>query len=210
MSTLRNPVGPQSPRVYWRRRLIVILGLLAVVIIVVLIVVRPGSGTPGSTPEPSTPVDPSATPSADSPSPGSTNPVDAIECDPKKVTVTAGTDAVGYDVGVIPQLSFSLKSTMTDPCVFSAGSDVQEYVITSGDEQIWSSKDCQIDAVAATTILEPGVPKAGPSIAWDRTRSSTDTCDSERPEVDAAGASYHLGVTVNGVESKETKQFLLY
>lgn len=43
MSTLRNPVGPQPPSVYWRRRIMVLLGLIAVIVVVVLIVVRPGA-----------------------------------------------------------------------------------------------------------------------------------------------------------------------
>ncbi|MFL0711298.1 MAG: hypothetical protein ACJLS2_00255 [Microcella pacifica] len=55
MSTLRNPVGPQPPQVYWRRRLVVGLGILAVIIIIILIVVRPGAGDtatdPGADPE---------------------------------------------------------------------------------------------------------------------------------------------------------------
>jgi hypothetical protein len=209
MSTFRNPVGPQPSRVYWRRRLVVILGALAVVIVIILIVVRPGGASPTPAPTSSRSADPSSNPSAN-PGANPTNAAGGVQCDPKKVTVTASTDSNGYDAGVLPQLSFSLKSTMTAPCVFSAGSDVQDFVITSGDEQIWSSKDCQVKPVTATTVLEPGVPKAGPSIPWDRTRSSTDTCESTRPQVDAGGASYHLGVTVNGIESKATKQFLLY
>jgi hypothetical protein len=111
---------------------------------------------------------------------------------------------------VNPVLSFALKSTMTVPCTISAGSDVQEFRVTSGDELIWSSKDCQTDEVAATTILMPGVPKAGPSVTWDRTRSSTDTCDTTREPVGADGASYHLEVLVGDFESADTKQFLLY
>ena len=107
-------------------------------------------------------------------------------------------------------LSFTLKSTMTVPCTVEAGSDVQEFTITSGDEQIWSSKDCQTDEVAAVVTLMPGVPKQGPSLTWDRTRSATDTCDSERPPVTAEGASYHLAVKVGEFSSAETRQFLLY
>ena len=43
MSTIKHPVGPQSSKVYWRRRLVVGLGLLAVLVIILLIIVRPGS-----------------------------------------------------------------------------------------------------------------------------------------------------------------------
>ena len=38
MSTIRNPVGPQPPSVYWRRRLVALLALVAVIVVIVLIV----------------------------------------------------------------------------------------------------------------------------------------------------------------------------
>ncbi|TAL42695.1 MAG: hypothetical protein EPN91_07755 [Salinibacterium sp.] len=197
MSTFRTPVGPQPSRVYWRRRLVVGLGLLAIIVIVVLIVARPGA----SKPSPSTSA--TITPTARATS------ASTRVCDPNRVTVDAVTDSDSYAVGVEPVLSFVLKSTMTVPCRFSAGSDVQEFRITSGDELIWTSKDCQTDAVAATTVLQPGVPLAGPSLSWDRTRSSKNTCDGARPHVIAGGASYHLAVIVGDVKSTTTKQFLL-
>ena len=39
MSTIRTPVGPQPPSVYWRRRLVVLLALIAVIVVIVLIIV---------------------------------------------------------------------------------------------------------------------------------------------------------------------------
>ena len=208
MSTFRNPVGPQSSRIYWRRRLIVGLGLLAVVVIVVLIIVRPGGGAPGS-PTPSGSNSPSSTPHSTSTTPP-TDPADARACEPTKVALTPVIDSNSYDVGVNPVLSFSLKSSMSEPCKFEAGSDLQEFIITSGEERIWSSKDCQTDAVAATIVLQPRVPFAGSILPWDRTRSSVDTCNTERPLVTAEGASYHLQVKVGDITSLDTVQFLLY
>ncbi len=203
MSTFRTPVGPQPPSVYWRRRLILGLGLLAVILIVILIVARPGSGAPSPVPSPSGSVSPSATPQP-------TNAAGQVECDLSKVTLNAGTDSNSYEAGVLPKLSFTLQSRMTEPCVIEAGSDLQEFRVTSGDELIWSSKDCQTDAVAATAILKPGVPLQGPSLAWDRTRSSADTCDTAREPVIAGGASYHLEVIVGELKSTNSTQFLLY
>jgi hypothetical protein len=201
MSTFRTPVGPQPSRVYWRRRLVVGLGLLAVAAIIILIIVRPGAGTP--TPPSATR---SPTPTATSTSTASAAPK---VCDPERVTVEAVTDATNYSAGVNPVLSFTLKSTMTVPCTVAAGSDVQEFRITSGDELIWTSKDCQTEPVAAVTVLEPGVPKAGPTLPWDRTRSSPATCGQARAQVIAGGASYHLAVIVGDLTSPKTKQFLL-
>ena len=58
--------------------------------------------------------------------------------------------------------------------------------------------------------LKPGVPFPGSSLQWDRTRSSTDTCDVPRESVIAGGASYHLEVSIGDLDSKSTKQFLLF
>lgn len=203
MSTFRNPVGPQPPAVYWRRRLVVGLGLLAVIVIIVLIIVRPGSGAPenGGGANPSSTPSPSAT--------VSTDPDDVPECDPAKVTVEAVTNAVAYDPGENPQLSLVIKSTATTPCTIEAGSDVQVFKITSGDELIWQSTDCQVDPQPQVQLLNPGVPVSSASLEWDRTRSSPDTCGQQRDPVIAEGASYHLSVSVGDIESKSTKQFLL-
>jgi hypothetical protein len=204
MSTFRNPVGPQSSSTYWRRRLVVGLGLVAVIVVIFLIAFRPGGATPTAG-ESNAPTD-AATPAADA--------TDAAvvpdgECTPAVVKVEPITDAGDYSAEQQPLLSLSITNIGTTACTFNAGSDVQEYVITSGEEQIWSSKDCQTDAVAAATQLQPGVAVTTTPFAWDRTRSDPASCDATRTAVTASGASYHLNVTVNGVASADSKQFLL-
>lgn len=202
MSTFRNPVGPQSSSVYWRRRLILGLGLLAVIVIILLIVFGPKASTDPAN-------GPGETTAAESNTPAATDSTGSVICDPAKLTLEAITDATSYAEGQKPQLSFSLKSTMTEPCVVDAGSDIQEFVITSGSDEIWNSKHCQTGGEATTVVLQPGVPVQSSSIEWDRTRSATDTCESDRPVVSAGGASYHLEVSVGDISSESTKQFLL-
>jgi hypothetical protein len=196
MSTIRNPVGPQPRNVYWRRRLLVLIGVLAVIVIIILIVVRPGGGAPTGTktPIPNTPV------------------AAAAACAAKNVRVAGVTDALSYAAGVDPQLSLTITNTGPTACSFKDGSDQQTYVITSGSEKIWSSKDCQTGAVSATTTLEPGIAVKSTPFAWDRTRSNAAACSATNsPQVIAGGASYHLSVTVNGVTSAkaDSPQFIL-
>lgn len=204
MSTIRNPVGPQSARVYWRRRLVVGIVFLLVVVVIVLIVARCASGSGGA------PVSTSTTPKPLATSTSGAGTGDAEACDPAKVTVEAVTDAAGYDPGVTPQLSLVVKSTETQPCTLEVGTDVQEFTITSGDEVIWKSSDCQVDPAPRTQLLQPGVPVSSAALPWDRTRSSPDTCDAQREQVTGGGASYHLEVSVGDLTSGSTKQFLLY
>jgi hypothetical protein len=199
MSTIRNPVGPQPSKVYWRRRLVVVIGALAIILIVILIIVRPGSGKPKAAP-----TNPGHSTSATSAA--------APACAPADVKVIAITDALSYAAGVQPMLSLSITNIGPSACTFKDGSDEQKYVITSGTETIWSSKDCQTAAVSATSTLQPNIPVKSTPFAWNRTRSNPADCAATNaPQVIAGGASYHLTVTVNGVTSSKANspQFIL-
>lgn len=205
MSSIRNPVGPQSPRVYWRRRLVVLLVLLAGIVAIVLVVSSLGSGgTPASSPSPqggdSTP---SATPS---PTPAA---IEGAPCDPTVMSVVAKTDTNSYAAGQLPQLSFTLTNTGGTSCTYNVGTTQQAYVITSGAEQYWSSKDCETGAIDSELLLEPNTPVTSSALTWDRTRSSTTTCDSARPPVPARGATYRLIVTVGATTASKPTSFLL-
>src|SRR3712207_7304720 len=46
-----------------------------------------------------------------------------------------------YAQDELPQLSLTLTNSSSAPCLVQAGTDVQEYRITSGSDLIWSSKD---------------------------------------------------------------------
>ncbi len=213
MSAFRNPVGPQPPRVYWRRRALVALGALVVLVVVVLIVVRPGRGAEPVT-APTSGAAGAASGAEDSPTAPASNAAEAADgstpaCSSSALTLVPVTDKDTYAPGEQPQLSLTVTNTGSKACSIDAGSDVQEYVITSGSERIWSSKDCQQNPVAATKVLQPGQSISSQPFPWDRTRSSADSCDGDRPQVTAGGASYHLTVTIGSITSKDTKQFIL-
>ncbi|HMM83799.1 MAG TPA: hypothetical protein PJ998_11565 [Terrimesophilobacter sp.] len=197
MSTFRNPVGPQPSSVYWRRRIIVGLALLAVIVVVLLILFQPRGGTP-TTPT----VTKTNTPTTAAPS----SP-DAA-CAAGAVEITAATDKSSYAAGEKPQITLTVTNRGSAPCTINAGTTQQEYRITSGSELYWDSKDCQSAATDAPVILEPNVPKSTAPIVWDRTRSSATTCTSDRAQVPAGGASYHLNITLGTLKSNDV-QFIL-
>ena len=199
MSSVRNPVGPQPPAVYWRRRLLVLLGLVAVVVIIVLIVVRPGAETPGQeTPKPTT--ESSNTPAA----------VDEGDpCNPAAIVIQPLTDSTDYAPGVQPMISMSITNTGAVACTFDVGTAEQTYSIVSGSDPIWNSRDCQQDAESFEMTLEPGKAVTTTPFAWDRTRSAADTCTASRPEVIAGGATYRLSVALGDVKSAEDAPFIL-
>ena len=205
MSTFRTPVGPQPSNVYWRRRLIVGIGLLAVIIVILLIVFAPKGGDPAKTADEKTPT----TPTSSAPPATSGEPT---ECNPEVISLEAITDAGDYQAGVQPLISMRITNLGTTACTINAGTDAQVYTITSGSDTIWNSSDCLQNPVEAVITLEPGAAAAQdvPPFAWERTRSSTDTCDTERPEVAGGGATYRLSVALGDITSTEDKAFLLY
>jgi hypothetical protein len=204
MTSIRTPVGPLSPDVYWRRRLVVGISILAVIIIIVLIIVRPGSGTPADAPTAEPQTSGSAAP-ADAPATSG----EVTDCAPSQIVVTANTDAESYPAGQQPQLSLTVLNTGTVACTLPAGSDVQTYVISSGSDRIWASTDCQQPGVAAVITLEPGEPLPSTPFAWERSRSSVDNCEAEREQVIAGGATYRLSVSVGAFESADDRPFIL-
>ncbi|WP_284254196.1 hypothetical protein [Pseudolysinimonas kribbensis] len=206
MSSIRNPVGPQPPQVYWRRRLLLLLGVVAVLVVIVLIVVRPGGGSPSSA-ETKSPG-----PHATSPNPNPTFSTDgpAGSCDPSVITLTPVTDAASYASTTQPKLSMSITNSGAKACTLDVGTKAQVYTITSGAETIWTSTDCQTDAVSDVRTLQPGKSLTTTPFAWDRTRSSKSTCSAtNKTPVIAGGASYHLQVKVGSVTSSASKQFVL-
>jgi hypothetical protein len=220
MSTIKNPVGPEPSKVYWRRRVIVLAGLLAVIAIIVLIIVRPGSSSPVGSSDTPPPAATTAAPQTTAPPAEAGEPqnVDAAPpadgstpaCDAASIVVTPVTDADTYAAGVNPQLSLSMTNTGSTACSVNVGTAQQVYTIRSGEEQYWVSTDCQASPTDMPTVIEAGATLASTPFAWDRTRSTADTCSStDRPQVPAGGASYHLDVSIGGFASAESKQFIL-
>jgi hypothetical protein len=193
MSGTRQPLPPS---VYRRRRLTVLGGLLALVVVVVLIIVRPGFGE-------------TSAPEADSEVVEEVEVVAAVPCTSSQVKVTAQTDALRYNPGEVPQMWLSVENVGFVECEIEVGTSVQEYVITSGDDRIWSSRDCQRGGVPMAITLQPGESRSTEAIPWDRTRSSETTCDGARPMMPGGGASYHLRVSLGDFTSEESRQFIL-
>jgi hypothetical protein len=218
MSTFTNPTGPQPPSVYWRRRALVLLGLVVAIVVVVLIVVRPGASgdEPGAvaTSTPAADPAPAATaPAADAtPEPGDADAetVDGSRCASSAIELVPVVDKQVFAPTELPQISMSVTNTGSSDCVINLGSGQQVLVVTSGEEQWWSSADCQVDPTDQDVTLTAGQTLSTPAISWDRTRSTTDTCDAEsRQAVPAGGATYRLAVSVGDITSADSAPMIL-
>ncbi len=206
MSSVVHPKGPLPPKVYWRRRLVV-LGIAVVVIVVLVLIFIPRGGAPnpgstggtgeiggGATPTPTT------TPGA--------------ACDPTRVALTADTDKTEYAAGELPQLWFTVENKTSQPCAIEIGGEDMVYALTSpsgsGDEMYWTTADCtKTETVVGTPVtLKPGIPVPNDKISWPRTRSTPGDCAATEPLVGADGASFDFTVTLGSLTA--TKRIYLY
>ena len=103
----------------------------------------------------------------------------------------------------------SITNTAASDCSIDLGSSQQTLRISSGAETYWTSKDCQVNGTHQTVKLTAGQTLTTPAIAWDRTRSSTTTCNTTRSSVPAHGASYHLSVSVGTITSATSALMVL-
>lgn len=210
---------------YRRRRLVALIGLLLVVGLVWLFIAQPWNSTAApATPDPaaSTPV---ATPEAstpaatDAPADEATASGDAEApteegiptCTNKDVSVEALTNQSSYAADQNPQLSIRLKNTSAADCTINVGTTSQTFTISSGEDTWWRSTDCQSEPSDMVVTLAAGQEVASSTpITWDRTRSAVDTCqNANRPKAPGGGASYHLAVSIGGIPSAQSAQFLL-
>lgn len=190
-------------------------------VLIWLLVARPWANA-AETPETPTPTtSDSSTPSPDASDSASDSPSaepttgetpGIVACQAKDVVVEALTDADSYQAGVLPQLSIRLTNNGKTDCTIDVGSSTQVFTVSSGDDVWWRSTDCQqnpssmIATLAAGATVESKTP-----VAWDRTRSSVESCASEnRPHAPGGGASYHVDVQIGGFEGTQSKQILLY
>ena len=216
-----------SPAVYRRRRLTVLLVVIVVIVGIVLLVWQPwnagasqtdpspdptpsASSSPGgaatATPLPS-PTASQAEPEADVPE----GDAGAVACTAGMVEVAGITDKESYAAGENPQLSISLTNTGGVPCTMNVGTTTQTFTISSGDDVWWRSTDCQTEPSDQTVTVDAGqtVTSVTP-LTWDRTRSSVSTCgDVDRQTAPGGGSSFHLKVSIGGVESSGSRQFVL-
>ena len=121
------------------------------------------------------------------------------DCPDSAIKVTVATDALSYPAAVVPGLTISVTNTGSTPCRRDVGSGALGLVITSGQDRVWSSDDCQKSAPPAPATLAPGT-SSSTSVAWTRHRSSKD-CATGAP-VDAQPGTYVLTGHAGAVTSK--------
>jgi hypothetical protein len=183
---MRLTVGPLPAAVYWRRRGVVLVGVLIVVVVFSYACggwSRPaGAGPSGAKTSPSpTPLHPviGATPTpTPSPTPftlpGLTQP-----CTDEEMQVSAAAVPAQVAYGTPISLTITLRNASARSCERNIGADVQELRILAGGTLIWSSDDCSPNHGNEVSTFEPG-QEAKFALTWNgrvsRTGTGTVTC----------------------------------
>lgn len=220
MNTVLHPVGPQPTRVYWVRRL-VLLVLVAVLVTVLAFALgaargdatdgtgAAASGTDGAGEAGGAPVADAGADGAEDGTEGATGDEaeDAADddgtgaaaaCAPQALTTTLAADAASYAPGATPTFTVTLTNTGDSACTVDAGLANQALVITSGADRVWSSADCPSEASGERLLLmAPGAAEAMP-VAWPRVRSA-EGCPGDLPQ--PRPGTYTAVAVVAGVQS---------
>lgn len=170
---------------YRRRRLVVGGALLLVIALVVggfaLAGAFKGGSQQASSTQPSSTVPASAnpaasaTPSASAPATASATPSPTASatptCNQNLVTVTATTDKPAYGPGENPMLTLKVTNGGKVPCEVNIGTSQMEFLVTSGSDRIFSSKDCQASSEDLVKVIAPGASETA-NFPWNRNRSA--------------------------------------
>lgn len=97
-------------------------------------------------------------------------PTPTPSCNQNLVTVSASTDKAAYGPGENPLLSLKVTNGGTMPCEVNIGTSQMEFVVTSGADRIFSSKDCQAKSEDLVKTLAPGASETA-NFPWARNRT---------------------------------------
>jgi hypothetical protein len=178
-------VGPLPVGVYWRRRGVLLVGLLAV-----LLVLRSCGGGDDTVSSPE--ATPTPTPSVVV----STAPTSTAAPAPAAPAACRGAD-LALEVAAQPATSptsFVVTATNrgTAACRVDLGPAAVQLVVTSGADRVWARSDCERRTARELATLAPGASR-GVRVAWDGRRSKPD-CAGTRSV--AAVGTYRVTGTV--------------
>lgn len=85
--------------------------------------------------------------------------------------VTASTEKRVHGPDENPVLVMTVENTGEFDCDVNVGTNQQEFLIESGDDRIFSTKDCASDTTVLDITMEPG-QKETARFTWERVRSA--------------------------------------
>jgi hypothetical protein len=200
---MKLTVGPLPPAVYWRRRVVLLAGLLLVVLLATSLCSTSTSGkaqqgrtrtagdqssagpdpTPTATvltPTTGNPNDaPTSAPppaaTAAAPPPAPVVPPPTGPCTDAEISVVAAPASATVKTGVPLKIFLKVKNVSNRACSRDVGADAQELIIQQNKAKVWSSDDCAPQHGTDMKAFTPGL-EVSFFVNWDA-KSSAAGCD---------------------------------
>lgn len=115
-------------------------------------------------------------------------PTPTPSCNQNLVTVSASTDKAAYGPEENPLLTLKVTNGGTMPCEVNIGTSQMEFLVTSGADRIFSSKDCQAESEDLVKTIAPGASETA-NFPWSRNRT-LEGCSPIEAKPGAGGAYY--------------------
>lgn len=93
-----------------------------------------------------------------------------VECDESKIVVESSTDSAVYPAGKNPVLTLTVRNQGEAPCAVNVGTSEMEFVLTHGDEKVFSSADCQAGAENLVKVLDASESEQA-KFTWERSET---------------------------------------
>lgn len=132
------------------------------------------ASTPGASPSETVGAEPTATPTP--------------SCNQNLVTVSASTDKAAYGPDENPLLTLKVTNGGIMPCEVNIGTSQMEFLVTSGADRIFSSRDCQATSEDLVKTIAPGASETA-NFPWSRNRT-LEGCSPIDAKPGAGGAYY--------------------
>lgn len=130
----------------------------------------------------------------------------SVVCDESGIKVTAAVDKPSYGPTEQPVLSLKVTNAGKGPCDINVGTSQMQYEITSGNDVIFNSKNCQLDPEDLVRNLAPGASETA-NLVWKVNRNAPG-CEKVATAPGRGGATYALVATL-GKWSSEKVTFTL-
>ena len=202
-----NPVGPEEPSVYWRRRAVVGVGLLVALLILwwLFSSVFGSDGDAGDQQTPqgtvsSAPPTPAASPAPTSPTPTAQAPASATakaqapaakkapRCPDAAIAVVVTPAARNTEVGDGMKLTMAVTNTGSEACRRDVSLANNEIRVVSGRVLVWSSNYCK--GTEDGPSVKEGTVTLSPDESWKTTvkwpgKVTAATCPEDQPTAKA-------------------------
>lgn len=118
-------------------------------------------------------------------------------CAPTDIEVRAGTSHEVYDASTAPLLIMEIENVGSEECALDVGTAEQQFRVTTGGREIFSTAQCELNGESLELEFEPGQTERA-QMLWPRSESAVDC--SEPAELTTG--DYELTVSVSGISSQ--------